>query len=575
MTLRLILLISLILFLSLGAFGLLINASQDAVMAELTQTVSDVGQGLFRSFGSVTSSAPGTGGQPSPPGFRMLSAALLARIEEPGPGASREREVDLDPGSGHLPVREIFERMQEDPDGTIKTLEAAGYEVQHVNTEWGGAEAGFPRDVSHWASELPENEEPPEEAGLSGVARFQMFLVDQASFGVEQDPAEGLVVKLTGQRAQPLSGTLSAEVEINGIVSTVPPTPDGEVAVAVADPEVIRMAFSTRRYESIFSGIRQRMQLLFVLVFVVGSTLAALLVRRFLRPVRALHAGLHQLADGRLDATVTVQGGGELAHLGAAFNQMVGELRRHRDRATEVARNEKQSALGRLAAGVAHDVRNPLHSIGLTLQHLQETCRPESAPRSRSFDRLVQLIRGEVRRVDDLVSSFLRFARSDGNHACQSVQLPELLTETMQLVRQEAEQRGIEVCMHVEQDVPPVEAHPESLRAALLNLVLNAFEAMPEGGRVDLHCRREGDGILLAVNDNGPGIPPQEQDKVFEFAYSTKENGHGLGLAMVHHVIVGEHQGTVELDSELGRGTCVRLHLPVAGAGSVGREEGA
>jgi signal transduction histidine kinase len=111
-----------------------------------------------------------------------------------------------------------------------------------------------------------------------------------------------------------------------------------------------------------------------------------------------------------------------------------------------------------------------------------------------------------------------------------------------------------------------VEANGESVRSALLNLVLNALEAMPRGGRLTMALRPEGPGhVLLEVADTGEGIPQEEQERVFEFAYTTRENGNGLGLAIVHHCIVEEHGGRVSLDSRPGAGTRVRVTLPVRG----------
>lgn len=310
---------------------------------------------------------------------------------------------------------------------------------------------------------------------------------------------------------------------------------------------------------------------LFLGVFVVGTVLSAGLATRFTRPIRRLDAGIRRLSDGDLDVEVEAPGKDEIGRLGRAFNDMTRKLRANRERSRELLRKEKLSALGRLAAGVAHDVRNPLHSIGLTLQHLTETGRPEDEDRAAEFDRAVSVIRGEIRRLDQLVGNFLGFAGRDRG-VRQTVDLRELLRETIRLVGKEAERRRVRIELNVDEESPPLRHGGESLRSAILNLVLNSFEAMPEGGTLSITLAFKDGELRLEVADTGRGVPEEDQERVFDFAYTTREGGNGLGLAMVHHCVVEEHGGRVSLDSRPGEGTRVRLALPV-GVGGATREE--
>jgi two-component system sensor histidine kinase HydH len=241
---------------------------------------------------------------------------------------------------------------------------------------------------------------------------------------------------------------------------------------------------------------------------------------------------------------------------------MTRSLRANRQRSREMVRREKHSALGRLAAGVAHDIRNPLHSIGLTLQHLSETSRPEADGPAEEFDRSLDIIRAEIRRLDQLVGNFLRFAKSESRER-HEVDLRALLTETARLVRKEAEWRRVEVELDLDQSAPKLEADGEAIRSSLLNLVLNSFEAMPEGGRLELSLRTGPEEAVIEVADTGEGISEQDQDRVFDFAFTTKEGGNGLGLAMVYQCIVEDHGGQVALASEPGGGARVRMALPL------------
>jgi signal transduction histidine kinase len=277
--------------------------------------------------------------------------------------------------------------------------------------------------------------------------------------------------------------------------------------------------------------------------------------------VRRLDAGIRRLAEGDLDVRVAAAGGDEVGRLGRAFNEMADRLRASKQREADLRRREKLSALGRMAAGVAHDVRNPLHAIGLTLQNLQETARPAEPERSRDFDRSVAVIRDEIRRLDRLIENFLRFARSD-RAARDEVDLARLARETAQLVEKEAERRGVRVL--VASDGPPVvvEGDVEAIRSSILNLVLNSFQAMPQGGTLTLSVRQAEGEAQLEVVDTGQGIARQDQEKVFDFAYTTREEGHGLGLAMVHQVVVEDHGGRVSLSSRPGEGTQVLMAFP-------------
>ena len=307
-------------------------------------------------------------------------------------------------------------------------------------------------------------------------------------------------------------------------------------------------------------GLQSSLAFLGVLVF--GAALSAGVAARFTRPVRRLDAAIHSLSAGDLHARVDVRGKDEVARLGAAFNEMARSLHAHRQREREMTRREKLSALGQLAAGVAHDVRNPLHSMALTLQHLAQAARPESEAKQQEFDESVSVIREEIGRLDELVANFLRFTRAEARQRTV-VEPGQLVNETVRLVEKEAARRSVVIRTDVAKGLPDALVDAEGLRSALLNLVLNAFEAMPGGGELLLRASCDGEAFEIEVRDDGRGIEAELQEQVFDFAYTTKDGGHGLGLAMVHQVIVEDHGGEVELDSSVGEGTRIVLRLPV------------
>ncbi len=407
---------------------------------------------------------------------------------------------------------------------------------------------------------------PPAETGGTGLLHERRVMVVA---GEPTHEEEVVVEHLDPSRAEgqgyrwtyrvEVDGVRAEEDPSHGILLRVPALPAGGVE------QDILLPIPTADYEDIFSQFQRRSLFLFLGVMVLGTFTSAAVASRFTRPIRRLDRGIRRIADGDLEATVEVHGRDEVARLGRTFNDMVRRLRAARERHRELTRREKLSSLGRLAAGVAHDVRNPLHSIGLTLQHLQETCRPESLEKAAEFERGIEIIRDEIRRLDGLVGNFLRFARTDGRER-QRTDLGGLLRETASLVAKEAEWRDVEVVVEIEDPLPPVDVEVESVRASVLNLVLNGFEAMPEGGKITLSAIGRGDEVEISVSDTGVGIPEEDRERVFDFDYTTRDGGNGMGLAMVHQCIVEEHGGRVTLDSRYGDGTRVRLSFPAADA---------
>jgi len=554
MTLRLVALMSVVLLLSLGAFGLLINHYQDQVMAEVARTASEAGRAALRTLEVDEGTSPAFDADPQAASMTWhavpvdaedplqvvdlkLPAGLIAQL--PPSGTTRiVRKVTTKPGEGAPTLVE---------DGIIM--------IQQVTA--GSPLESFYLDCQANGNASEEQEQGPCSAEIHTEAKVEgnRFYISIEGVRAEVDSAEGLVLKVPRFTAETTVRADAVEAHAGDPAAASP---------ARERYEEVRFPIPAGDYRELFQGIRDRSLFVFLGVFAVGTALSAGVASRFTRPIRRLDVGLRRLSEGDLGVQVDARGRDEVARLGRAFNEMTRSLRASRQRSRELVRREKLSALGRLAAGVAHDVRNPLHSIGLTLQHLRETCRPEDGEKAAEFDRSMEIIRGEIRRLDQLVGNFLRFARSDRRER-RSLDLRELLRETERLVRKEAEWRRIDVALQIDEAAPLVLGDGEAIRSSILNLVLNSFEAMPEGGSVSLALRTRDDQVVVEVHDTGPGIPEEDLDRVFEFAFSSREGGHGLGLAMVHQCIVEEHGGRVDLQSRPGEGTRVRLVLPAGG----------
>ncbi|GIX06751.1 MAG: hypothetical protein KatS3mg115_1154 [Candidatus Poribacteria bacterium] len=217
-----------------------------------------------------------------------------------------------------------------------------------------------------------------------------------------------------------------------------------------------------------------------------------------------------------------------------------------------------------LARGLAHEIRNPLNTLSIRLQLLEEELQ---AGEELSPDELleeVRRLRAELNRLERIVEDFHRFARL-GVAEKRPVLLAPLLEELLEFVEPEAEQHGIRIEKRL-QPSSPVLADPALLRQAFLNLILNAFQAMEEkGGTLTVELLPQGDRVEVRLRDTGPGIPPQMQERIFEPFFSTKPEGTGLGLAVVKQV-VDLHDGTIQVRSQPGAGAEFRIQLPTGKA---------
>jgi signal transduction histidine kinase len=217
--------------------------------------------------------------------------------------------------------------------------------------------------------------------------------------------------------------------------------------------------------------------------------------------------------------------------------------------------------MGRFASALAHEIRNPLNSISLTIDYVRQRLAPGEEPRRAEFEALMSTLKKEVARLNRLVGDFL----SSGQPARldpRPCDVGAVVRETAALVEHKAREQAIAIELDVVADLPMTLADPELLKTCLLNLVLNAFEAMPDGGQLRLAARLEAGQLLLLVADTGVGLSRDAAAHALEPYFSTKDTGVGLGLALVRR-IVESHGGTIALEPRPGRGTTVRVELPL------------
>ena len=297
------------------------------------------------------------------------------------------------------------------------------------------------------------------------------------------------------------------------------------------------------------------------LALLIGLGLAALGVgltitvwsQRVLSPLTKLSERVAAVAHGDLSAKVEPHADDEIGRVASEFERMVDALAQ---RDAQLRQSERLAAVGRLAAHVTHEVRNPLNSIRLNVELLEEDVA-DAAPEAR---RTLSSILREVDRLTAITDQYLRLVRLPEPKRTPT-DFGELVRDVAAFLTPEMAQANVETEL-VLAPVPSIPLDEGQLRQALLNLCRNAREAMPEGGHLRIAMRAAQGGVLLSITDNGSGIPESEREKIFDLFYTTKQHGTGLGLPLTQQILAA-HGGRLRCQAAAGGGTTFELWLPV------------
>jgi len=298
-------------------------------------------------------------------------------------------------------------------------------------------------------------------------------------------------------------------------------------------------------------------------VLFVTTLVTGFFVWRFTRPIKELSTAARKVAGGNFDVQVPADRLDEMGTLASAFNEMTAKLGRARELETQLHQAEKGAVVGRLAAAIAHEIRNPLNYINLTLDHLRSSFAPGDPNKRATFVQLADQLKTEVARINRHITDFLKYSRPS-KLDLQSVDIRVEAEDALRLVEARAEERGIDTRIIQDGALPPVFADRESLRSVFTNLVINAVEAIEgDGGHVSIRLSNaDANSVKVEVTDSGCGIADHDISKVFEPYFSTKDTGTGLGLAIVRKA-VDDHGGTISIASKEGSGTTFTIILPV------------
>ena len=353
-------------------------------------------------------------------------------------------------------------------------------------------------------------------------------------------------------------------------------------------------------FESMDDLVKAKTSIIITTAIVVGLTLLIIVpifimtVSRIVAPIRELSRASKDIAEGRLEQHVPVRTGDEVGELSESFNRMIDDLIRYREdiehwnqtleervaeRTQQLAeaqakliQSTKLAAVGELAAGIAHELNNPLAGIYAFLQVFAKTLRSRSIreldeEEARSFEENLVHVEREIQRCKSTIGSLLTFARVSEKQFMR-IDLNKVIMDTLAFTKSNLEKGNIEVETHLAENLPQVKGDFNELQQVFLNIIVNARNAMPEGGRLVVATSSASDDhtVKVSFSDTGEGIKPENLEKIFDPFFTTRDPGEGTGLGLsISYGIIKDHEGEILVKSEPGIGSTFTIVLPAAG----------
>lgn len=288
------------------------------------------------------------------------------------------------------------------------------------------------------------------------------------------------------------------------------------------------------------------------------------LVWRFTKPIANLSAAAQRVAEGDLSVRVKDEyRSDEMGVLAARFNEMTAELAKTKEIEYKLQIAEKSAVVGRLGSAIAHEIRNPLNYINLSLDHLRAKFAPSDPEKHADFEKLTAQLKTEVARINQQITDFLSYSRPTKANL-QPIDARKVIEDSLRIVEAQAADQNIKISLTERENVPQITGDAEILRSVFNNLFINAVQATDQaGGTLDVVISPADNFVKIEISDSGKGISEENLSKIFEPYFSTKETGTGLGLAIVKKVIE-LHNGTIEVESEEDEGTSFTVKLPIS-----------
>ncbi len=306
------------------------------------------------------------------------------------------------------------------------------------------------------------------------------------------------------------------------------------------------------QYKTIFYG------LMVAVISVLAVILGYLIARGISNPIRRLVGGVEQISKGNLDHQIRVRSHDEIRDLSTAINRMAEELKQKKEIESQIYTQDKLASLGQLTAGIAHEIRNPLGSIKSYAGILRDTLLKNGKERE-----IAQIISDQVDRLNTFITDFLNFAKTQ-EPKIVSTSLGVIFDRTIKLVQTQYSKEKYTIEFLPQCRDGNIEVDPQQIQQVFLNLIINACQAMPYGGRLKIYYAPNTEKKLFQISfeDEGKGISEEDLTKIFRPFFTTRQEGTGLGLWIVQQ-IVARHNGQMEVKSSVGKGTTITVYLPM------------
>jgi two-component system, NtrC family, nitrogen regulation sensor histidine kinase NtrY len=395
--------------------------------------------------------------------------------------------------------------------------------------------------------------------------RGDRFYADQLiSLAAQETTPQGLVnlIQSVRQYNQETSGIVhrSSDQADDEIFHAIPLDGIGKNRPLLG---ILLIGNSRRSYVELKRRIRDTTLLVAALGIVLAILLSSWAAARVIRPVEQLAQAAQEVATGNWSARVQIPSDDEIGKLAEAFNHMTAELLAQKERLMQA---ERVAAWRELARRLAHELKNPLFPLQLTVENLVRARRQSSDQFDEVFDESAQTLLAEIANLKTIIGRFSDFSKMPSPKR-QPTQVNEVLRDVARLFQAQLQAPGrapITARLELDDRAGSIAADPELLHRAISNLVLNAMDAMPNGGTLTLRSHGGEQKITIEVADTGTGLTREECSRIFTPYYTSKQHGTGLGLAIVQSV-VSDHDGTIAVESGAGRGTTFVMELPSNG----------
>jgi signal transduction histidine kinase len=297
-----------------------------------------------------------------------------------------------------------------------------------------------------------------------------------------------------------------------------------------------------------------------LLIFGIGIALAVFLATRYTRPIDQIVNAAKQVAAGNLDQELDTKRKDEIGVLARSFNNMIEKLKEERELKEKLRKAEHLAGIGQVAQNIAHEIKNPLNFISLSIDHMREYYRPCDPNDVEKFESLVINIKSEIQRLSKFAESFLGYGKPIELNILKT-DIGGIIEDVLELVSAKAREGKISIVKKYK-ILPDLFVDPEFIKTCIYNIIINAFEAMPDGGTITVSTDRSSSMFLLSVDDTGSGVSETLTSKIFEPYFSTKSKGLGLGLPLTRKIIE-EHGGKVLVERKKTLGSIFTILLPL------------